>query len=393
MVGGTFGELLRRHRALAGLSQGALGARSGISVNAISMLERGVRSAPRNSTVLRLADALRVRGPEREALFVAAQRSRQRQATSAPTPRELPQPPADFTGRTEELARLLAAVRAADGARAVVITAIDGMAGSGKSALAIHAAHQLVASSAFSDGQLYLDLRGSGPGLPPLEPIDALGHMLRSLGLEPGAIPADLGEASARFRSLAAGRRLLVLLDGARSAEQVRHLLPGSPTCGVLVTSRQALTTLEGARALHLELLPTEQALELLGRIAGPERIAAEPRAAAGVVSCCGGLPLAIRIAGARLAARPAWPVRELARQLADVGRRLGELEAAELAVRASFDVSLQALQDSPDPVDRAAADAFGLLGLPDGPDLGVGTAARLLDQSAYAREHAERRG
>ena len=300
-----------------------------------------------------------------------------------PVPRELPRPTADFTGRTGELAalrRLLDLDAGAGRGQRAVIVALDGMAGVGKSALAIHAAHQVAESDAFPDGQLYVNLQGAQPGLPPLAPLDALGRMLRSLGLDPAAIPTDIDEAAARFRSLAAERRLLVVLDNASSAEQIRPLLPGSPTCGVLMTSRQVLATLEGARALHLDVLPEDGALELLGRVAGRERIGAEPEAANDVVRCCGRLPLAIRIAGARLAARPRWPVRELAAHLADAARRLEELQAGELAVHASFEVSLQALEDGPDPVDRAAAAAFALLSLPDGPDLGVAAAARLVD-------------
>jgi tetratricopeptide (TPR) repeat protein len=253
------------------------------------------------------------------------------------------------------------------------------MGGIGKSALAIQAAHQL--ADHFPDEQLYVNLHGATPGLAPLEPLEALGRLLRALGLEPAQVPAKVEEAAARFRSLAAQRRLLVVLDNARDAQQVRPLLPASQTCGVLITSRQALTTLEDVRAVHLDVLPDKRAVELLGRIAGRDRIAADPQAAAEVVSWYGWLPLAIRIAGARLAARPGWPVRVLASRLADATRRLDELVVGELAVRASFDVSLQTLQESPDSLDQAATAAFGLLSLPDGPDLDVGAAARLLDR------------
>jgi tetratricopeptide (TPR) repeat protein len=313
-------------------------------------------------------------------------------------PRELPRPPADFTGRVGELAMLRAlfnadALQARNADEAdppagwhgdpVVISSIDGMGGIGKSALAAHAASQLV--DGFPDGQLYVNLQGATPGLAPLEPLEALGRMLRALGVDPAAIPTKVDEAAARFRSLAAERRLLVLLDDASSPEQVRPLLPGSPTCAVLVTSRQVLATLEGAHPVHLDVLPTEQALTLLGRIVGRERIAAEPSAAAEVVRLCARLPLAIRIAGARLAARPTWNVQVLADQLVEATNRLEELKVGELAVQASFDVSLHALQNSPDSLDRAAAAGFGLLSLPDGPDLSLGAATCLLDQPESA--------
>ncbi len=317
---------------------------------------------------------------------------------SLPIPRELPFPPTDFTGRGGELADLRALIatgvavdRAAGGVgvRAggagrpgpVAIIAIDGMGGIGKSALALQIAHQLADAGAFPDGQLYVNLHGATPGLAPLAPLDALGRLLRALGVDPAAVPTEVEEAAARFRSLAAERRLLILLDNADSPRQVRPLLPGSPTCTVLVTSRQVLATLEGARSLHLDVLPPEHALALLGRIVGEQRLVADPGAAAEVVRRCGRLPLALRIAGARLAARPAWPVQVLAEQLADATHRLEELTVGELAVRASFDVSLRALQESPDPVDRAAAAAFGLCSLPDGPDLSLAAAVRLLDR------------
>jgi tetratricopeptide (TPR) repeat protein len=206
--------------------------------------------------------------------------------------------------------------------------------------------------------------------------------LLRALGLDPAQIPAEVDEAAARFRSLAAQRRLLMLLDNARDAEQVRPLLPASRTCAVLITSRQALTTLEGIHAVHLDVLPDQQALELLGRIAGQDRITADPQAAIDVVHWCGRLPLAIRITGARLAARPGWPVRAVALRLADATHRLDELAAGEQTVHASFQVSVHALQRSPDPIDQAAAAGFGLLSVPDGPDLGIEAAARLLDRS-----------
>ena len=320
-----------------------------------------------------------------------AQLTRRADAAAPPAPRELPRPAADFTGRVDELAMLRgwlavdaagkggAATPTAEAGQPAPTCAIGGMAGVGKSALAIEAANQLADS--FPDGQLYVNLQGATPGLSPLDPLDALGGMLRTLGHDPTQIPGQVQEAAARFRSLTAGRRLLIVLDNADSARQVRPLLPGSPTCAVLVTSRRALVTLEGAHLLQLDALPEPQALALLGRVAGPQRIAAEPRAAVAVVASCGWLPLAIRIAGSRLAARPSWPVGLLADLLADATRRLEELAIGELAVRASFEISLHSLQDSPDPVDHAAVSAFGLLGLPDGPDIGVAAAAGLLDQ------------
>jgi tetratricopeptide (TPR) repeat protein len=265
--------------------------------------------------------------------------------------------------------------------RPLTIAAIDGMAGVGKSALAIHAAHLLTDAHMYPDGQLYVNLQGSAAGLSPVEPLDVLGQVLRSLGVDPVAIPSRLEEAAARFRTLTANRRLLLLLDNARGAEQVRPLLPGGASCGVIVTSREVLATLEGCRTVHLDVLPEEQALQLLGRIVGGERIAVEMASASELVRLCGRLPLAIRIVAARLAARPELPTGELVDQLTDVALRLEQLATGDLAVRATFEVSLSALRESSNLLDRAAAAAFGLLGLPDGPDIGTPAAARLMDQ------------
>ncbi|MGI8333827.1 tetratricopeptide repeat protein [Actinomadura scrupuli] len=303
-------------------------------------------------------------------------------APPAPLPRELPRPAAEFTGREEELAALCEHLLGPghDGGTAVVC--IDGMGGMGKSALAVQVAHQVAAR--FPDGQLYVNLQGATPGLVPVEPLDALGRMLRALGCDPGTIPGEVQEAAARFRSLTAGCRLLILLDDAGDARQVRPLLPGGPGCAVLVTSRRPLVTLEGAYNLRLDLLTEEQALALLGRLAGARRVAAEARAAAAVIEACGRLPLALRIAGGRLASRPTWRITVLADLLADANQRLETLEALavdEMAVRPSFDVSLSALRNSSHPLDQAAATAFGLLSAASGPDFGILAAARALDR------------
>jgi DNA-binding SARP family transcriptional activator/Tfp pilus assembly protein PilF len=300
-------------------------------------------------------------------------------------PAELPPDTASFTGRGEELARLERVVAAAGGSGPVLISAVDGGGGVGKSALAVHAAHRL--AERFPDGQLYVNLQGSTPGLAPLRPLEALGRMLRSLGVDPAQVPTELAEAAALFRSELAGRRLLLVLDNARDTAQVAPLLPGVPGCGVLVTSRQVLTGLEGVTHLHLDVLTPEEAVTLLGRVAGAERIAAEPAAAAEIARCCGYLPLALRIAGARLAARPAWPVRVMAERLANEQRRLDELELAEVEVRASLAVSYRLLRQSPAETDRLAAEAFGLLGILDVPEFGAQVAARLLDRPERAVE------
>jgi tetratricopeptide (TPR) repeat protein len=290
-------------------------------------------------------------------------------------PSQLPVDVADFVGRAD-LVRHVRLLFADD--RRVPIVALSGSPGVGKTALAVHAAHRL--ADRFLHGQLYVNLHGATSGLRPLQPLEILGRFLRALGIEADAIPAELEEASAALRSRVAGRRLLVVLDNAASAAQVTPLLLASPGCGVLVTSRVVLTDLDGAKHLSLDVLPASEAVELLSRLAGRERVAAEPAAAADVARYCGYLPLALRIAGARLAARPGWPVDELAKRLDGAQHRLDELQLAEVGVRASFEMSYQQLSDSTDALDRAAAETFGILGLPDGSTVSVPVAARLLD-------------
>jgi DNA-binding SARP family transcriptional activator len=318
--------------------------------------------------------------------------------TTATAPRQLPPDVAGFTGREDLLAvlgRLLAPANGADGGAGdgagrgtgTAVAAIAGTAGVGKTALAVHAAH--IAADNFPDGQLYANLHGASAGLQPLQPLDVLGRFLRALGTDPSGVPAELDEASAMFRSELTDQRLLVVLDNAADAAQVAPLLPAASGCGALVTSRQLLTGLDSATHLQLDVLPAGDAVALLGRLVGQDRMAAEPDAAAEVARFCGWLPLALRIAGGRLAARPSWPVSALAERLGDAQRRLDELELGEAGVRASFAVSWAHLDASAETVDRAAAELFGMLGLLDSPEVGVPVVARLLDQPEDAAERA----
>ncbi len=226
------------------------------------------------------------------------------------------------------------------------VAVIAGPPGVGKSALAVHCAHAV--RERFPHGQLYLSL-GGAPGAP-AEPADLLAEALRALGVSGEAVPCGPGERAALYRSLLAERPMLVLLDDASGGAQVRHLLPGSGSA-VLVTSRRRITEIPGAALVELDALPHAEAVELLGRIAGAERVAAEPRSAAAVARACAHLPLAVRVAGARLAARPGWPLRALERRLADESSRLAELRAGDLEVRESLDRSYRLL-----PADAARA-------------------------------------
>ncbi|WP_167211154.1 BTAD domain-containing putative transcriptional regulator [Kribbella shirazensis] len=253
-----------------------------------------------------------------------------------PPPAELPPDVPALAGRDRELDRIHAAL-----SQGSPIVAIHGQGGVGKSALAIKVSHRL--REAFPDGQLYVDLHGATPGSRPLAPLDVLRRFLRSLGLSDAQLPADLDEAAARFRSSTAGRRMLIVLDDAVDAAQVRRLTPGDRGSAVLVTSRMAMATLDGVTQVHLDALAEADALVVLTDLAGRDRIAAEPEATAEVIRLCGGLPLALRIAAARLAARPDWRISELAGRLAG-DRRLDELSDADLSVRASISVGRQTL-------------------------------------------------
>jgi tetratricopeptide (TPR) repeat protein len=293
-------------------------------------------------------------------------------APAPPIPRQLPPDLASFIGRHDALKELDELADAPRGV-ALAVTVIVGPAGVGKTALAVRWAHRV--ADRFPDGQLHLDLRGHGPDRP-VPATTALARLLHALGVPPGQVPVDLDEQAALYRSLMAGRRMLVLLDNAASADQVRPLLPGDPGCEVVVTCRGWLSSVDGASHLRLDVLSEQEAVALLGRLAGPDRAAAEAEEAVTIVQLAGLLPLAVRIAGARLASRPDWSLATLAGRLADERRRLDELQLDDLGMRASFAVSDEGLRISPD--GRRAARLFRLLGLLDGPDVGLPAAAAL---------------
>ncbi|MFJ8004318.1 AfsR/SARP family transcriptional regulator [Streptomyces fagopyri] len=286
-------------------------------------------------------------------------------------PAQLPATVTDFTGRSafvQELSDVLAAASTEEG-RVMAVSALAGIGGVGKTTLAVHVAHQ--ARAAFPDGQLYVDLQGAGQRA--AEPETVLGSFLRALGTPASSIPDSLEERAALYRSVLDGRRVLVLLDNARDAAQVRPLLPGMEGCAALVTSRARMVDLAGAHLVDLDVMSPEEALQLFTRIVGQERVASEREAALDVVAACGFLPLAIRIAASRLAARRTWTVSVLAAKLGDERRRLDELQAGDLAVKATFELGYGQLEP-------AQARAFRLLGLADGPDISLAAAAAVLD-------------
>ncbi|MFG2879537.1 BTAD domain-containing putative transcriptional regulator [Streptomyces sp. NPDC048337] len=285
-------------------------------------------------------------------------------------PAQLPATVPDFTGRTgfvDELGTILSG--GAEGGQVMAVSALAGIGGVGKTTLAVHVAH--AARPHFPDGQLYVDLQGTEAR--PAEPEAVLGSFLRALGTPDTAIPDSPADRAALYRSTLDGRRVLVLLDNARDAAQVRPLLPGTAGCAALVTSRVRMAGLAGAHLVDLDVMSPEEALQLFTRIVGEERVRAERQAALAVVGACGFLPLAIRIAASRLAARRTWTVSVLAAKLADERRRLDELQTGDLAVKATFELGYGQLEP-------AQQRAFRLLGLADGPDISLSAAAAVLD-------------
>ncbi|WP_214107646.1 AfsR/SARP family transcriptional regulator [Acrocarpospora catenulata] len=285
-------------------------------------------------------------------------------------PRELPRDIGSFTGRAAELAFLHDLAGTGDPG-GPVIAAIDGMAGVGKTTLAVHAAHQL--AERYPDGQLFVDLRGFTRGGSPVDPADALDQMLRSLGVPGERIPHSPDARAALYRTALAGRRMLILLDNVAEEAQLRPLLPGSPHCLILITSRRRLAGLEDVRPLSLDVMPRRDAVTLFTRTAGEQRVSdAPPDLLDEIVELCGRLPLAIRIAAARLRVRPGWTPAHLADRMRDHQNRLGELEVGRLSITAALDLSYQHLTPG-------QQDMYRLLGLHPGPDIERHAAAALV--------------
>jgi DNA-binding SARP family transcriptional activator/tetratricopeptide (TPR) repeat protein len=314
-----------------------------------------------------------------EVLAVPARSPAYLAARPVPVPAQLPSAVPGFAGRAAELASLDAALAQAErehlaGAAAVVISTVSGTAGVGKTALAVQWAHQV--ATRFPDGQLYVNLNGFGPGGQPVEPGEAVRGFLAGLGVAPAEIPGGAPAQAALYRSLLAGKRVLVVLDNARDAEQVRPLLPGSPGCLAIVTSRSDLAGLvaaEGAYPVSLDLLPPAEAGELLARRLGEARVASEQAAVSEIIERCARLPLALAIAAARAAARPGFPLAAIAAGLCGATAALDPFGGTDLTtdVRAVFSWSCRLLSAD-------AAGLFALLGLHPGPDISVPAAASL---------------
>ena len=331
----AFASLLRKLRRKARLTQEELAGAAGVSVRAVSNLERGAVTTPQKDTVRLLADALGLVGPVRVE-FEAAARDRPAAGGVAAATRTLPRDVASFTGRQQELEQL---AKAAAGAGGVVsIHAIGGMAGVGKTAFAVHAAHRL--AGRFPGGQIFLPLHGHTPGRQPVDPEDALASLLLTAGVAAGQIPPGLEARMALWRDRLAGQQLLLVLDDAASSEQVRPLLPGAGGSLVLVTSRRHLSALEDATAVSLDTLPPGQAAALLVRLAGRAGLSPAAPAVAEITLLCGYLPLAIGMVARQLHHHPAWSVTGRAAELAAARDRLELMATENLSVAAAFDLS-----------------------------------------------------
>jgi tetratricopeptide (TPR) repeat protein/transcriptional regulator with XRE-family HTH domain len=377
-----FGGLLRQLRDDAGLTQDELAEAARVSQRAVSDLERGINRTARKDTAVLLADALSLAEPAR-ALFVAAARGKTPAAEvwaawQAGTPgafaaaatRALPRDIAAFTGRQAELAQLVGTLAAvAAGGGAVSIHAIDGMAGIGKTTLAVHAAHRLAGS--FPDGQFFLPLHAHTPGQRPVDPADALAGLLLTAGVAPQQIPPGLQARAARWRDHVAGKKILLLLDDAAGHEQVRPLLPGTAGSLVLITSRRRLAALEDAAQISLDTLSPPEAATLLARLAARPEMRAGDAAVCQITRLCGYLPLAIGMLASQLRNHPVRTAAGLAAELAAARDRLALMHAENLSVGAAFGLSYTDLTPGPQRL-------FRRLGLVPGPSIDAHAAAAL---------------
>ncbi|HTP16739.1 MAG TPA: helix-turn-helix transcriptional regulator [Streptosporangiaceae bacterium] len=363
----SLGQLLRQLRIDAGLTQEELAEAASLSPRSISDLERGVSLTARKETARLLADALHLAGSDRVA-FEAVARGRAPADGVAAATRTLPRDIASFTGREAELRQIAAA---ANTGGVVGIYAIGGMAGVGKTAFAVHAAHRL--APFFPDGQVFLQLHAHTPGHLPADPAEALAGLLQTIGVTAQRIPAGLESRMGLWRDRLAGKKLLLLLDDAADSEQIRPLLPGSAGCMVLVTSRRHLTALEDARAISLDILCCDEAAGLLVELAARPGLDRSDRAVAEISRLCGYLPLALGMLARRLHHHPAWTAADLAAELAAARDRLDLMHAEDASVAAAFDLSYQDLTEDQQRL-------FRRLGLHPGTDVDAYAAAALDD-------------
>ncbi len=374
----AFGDFLRFYRLRVPLTQEQLSERTGLSMRAISDMERGRTLTPQHRTMRLLVGGLGLEGDEAEEFAALARAglvpAEEEKPAPAPVGTACALPPVliELTGREGEQLALSGFACDAESSSLLQITVIHGPPGAGKTALALDAAHRL--GHRFPSGCVFLDLRGMDEE--PLSPDRAAHRLLRGFTVDERQIPADPDDKLSLYHSLLRDRTVLLVLDNAANEAQVRPLLASSPGTMVLVTSRNTLAGLDARHRLALDLLPAERAVDLLRAIAGEQRVKAEPEAAQRVAELCGGMPLALLIAGNRLASRPQWTIAHLADQLADERRRLSVLRAGDLQVRTAFELSYHHL-------GPVAATLFRRLALVPGLDTSVELAEVITDGSA----------
>jgi tetratricopeptide (TPR) repeat protein/transcriptional regulator with XRE-family HTH domain len=376
----SFAGLLRQLRTEAKLTQEELAEATGLSPRSISDLERGLTRTAHKGTGALLAGALSLSGVARE-LFVAAARGKALAAEvlaarqgagpgpfAAAATRALPRDIAAFTGRQAELAQLMAPLATADGG-VVRIHAVDGMAGTGKTTFAVHAAHRLARS--FPDGQFFLPLHAHTPGQRPVDPADALASLLLTAGAPAAHIPPGLDDRAGRWRDHVAGKKILLLLDDAASHEQIRPLLPGTAGSLVLVTSRRRLTALDASTVISLGTLPRAEAATLLVRLAARPGLRAQDAAVGELTRLCGYLPLAIAMLASQLRHHRSWTAGQVAAELTAATDQLALMHAENVSVAAAFDLSYADLTPG-------SQRLFRRLGLVLGPSFDAAVAAAL---------------
>ena len=357
--------------------------RERLSALTVRALDSVGESAQAADFAARMIRTLRKMGLEASPALLQAQHDAlmpkgEHRVRTSPGRAQLPPDTSAFTGRGADLDAVIALVADRRIAESVVTVVIDGLAGIGKTAFAVHAAHRLAAH--FPDGQLFIDLHGFASGAEPVRPEAALDRILRTMGVAPQHVPLDPDERAALYRARLAATRTLIVLDDAASAAQIRPLLPGAPGCLVLITSRRRLTGLDDAHAIRLDVLSDAEAVSLFTAVAGPGRVPAGDASLRETIALCGNIPLAIRIAAARLRTRPTWPGHYLADRLRDETERLTQLDDGDRSLTAALAVSYDHLTVEEQRI-------FRHLGLHPGADTDLFAAAALAGRPLKAAD------
>ncbi|GAB3279152.1 helix-turn-helix domain-containing protein [Parasphingorhabdus pacifica] len=386
----SLGRLLARYRKFAGWTQEELAAESGVSVRAISNIERRRTRGPQQHSVEALSEALALTGSDRERLLQSARHGRRRSATRESTGHEhrswpigtlfsAPNPLGALIGRGTELGQLLNITRMTTGSTSHgPVAIVSGLPGVGKTRLATALAQE--GQEDFPDGRLFVDLRGTDER--PLAPYAVLERLLRAATASDPHIPRELDERASLWRWLVGDRRMLLVLDNASDEAQVRPLIPGGHHCTTLVTSRRSLTGIDSTHRMQLDVLAPHESVALLTDVIGDARVHIEQAAIADIAALCGDLPLALRIAANKLTGQPQWTVRHLADRLDDPRQALSALVAGDIQMRSAFTASYRTL-------DSVARMVFRRLGLVPAPTVTAPLAGAAAGLDLWTAEEA----